>query len=381
MAKILIIDDSAVIRIRLKNIFERNGHTVVAEAENGLQGIQAYQEHQPDLVTMDINMPVMNGIEAVKKITQLDTKANVVVLSTEGHEAFIHDAIKNGAKYYLIKPFKAEHLSRITNRLLDEPSNNDIEESEKSEDTIKGVVLAIDTSEQVLTLTRDKLRDMGYAVLSENSLDKAYELAERGSPDLILIDVMQFGMNGFKVLNMLKKNITTSDIPVVMYSDNTEIESVLKVMQLGIADYISKKSSLNEFERKISANLKYCQIKKSILGYINNVYLTISQNNGISVISINKTIPKDEIVIELEQIFTYKLIEQISKTKIVLDVRSFSKIENDEKVLVHSIIKLLQNKEINIIAGCYYGKCCKDENFGDNLKFFISFGDLKSEAF
>lgn len=116
---VLVVDDAAFMRMALKTMLEKNGFKVIAEARNGLEGINKYMEHRPDLVTMDITMPEMNGIEALKQIMTFDKNANVIVASALGQEAYIKEAIVSGAKYFIVKPFKEEHVVLILNKIFD----------------------------------------------------------------------------------------------------------------------------------------------------------------------------------------------------------------------------------------------------------------------
>lgn len=110
MKRVLIVDDAAFIRLALKTMLERHGFEVVGEAENGAIGVKKYEELQPDLITMDITMPEMTGIEALKAIKQKDSKAKVVMVSAMGQECFVKDAIMNGASHFLVKPLVEEKV-------------------------------------------------------------------------------------------------------------------------------------------------------------------------------------------------------------------------------------------------------------------------------
>lgn len=118
MKKVLIVDDAAFMRIALKSILEKNGFEVVAEAENGAVGLRKYISCQPDLVTLDITMPEMDGISALKEIMAYDPNAKVVMISALGQEPHIKEAIKLGAKYFIVKPFKEEQVIQILNKVL-----------------------------------------------------------------------------------------------------------------------------------------------------------------------------------------------------------------------------------------------------------------------
>ncbi|MDW7675125.1 MAG: response regulator [Bacillota bacterium] len=118
MPKVLIVDDAAFMRMTIKMMLEKNGFEVVGEAENGAVGVTKYKECHPDIVTMDITMPELTGIEAVKAITQYDPKAKVIMVSAMGQEAMVKEAIMNGAKSFIVKPFKEEHVVQTINKLL-----------------------------------------------------------------------------------------------------------------------------------------------------------------------------------------------------------------------------------------------------------------------
>lgn len=108
MKRVLIVDDAAFMRISIKNYLTKNGFEVVGEAENGKVAIQKYEELNPDIVTMDITMPEMNGLEALKVIMKMNPNANVIMASAMGQEAMVRDAVLSGAKGFIVKPFKEE---------------------------------------------------------------------------------------------------------------------------------------------------------------------------------------------------------------------------------------------------------------------------------
>jgi len=113
-----VVDDADFIRYTIKLILNRNGFSVVGEAENGKVAIKKYMDLKPDIVTMDITMPEMSGIEALKNIVQLDSKAKVVMVSAMGQEIMVREAIMFGAKSFIIKPFKDELVIKTLNKVL-----------------------------------------------------------------------------------------------------------------------------------------------------------------------------------------------------------------------------------------------------------------------
>ena len=109
MAKnILICDDAAFMRMMIKDILTKNGYNVAGEAENGQKAVEKYQETKPDLVLMDITMPEMDGIQALKKIKQIDPNASVVMCSAMGQQAMVIESIQSGARDFIVKPFQPE---------------------------------------------------------------------------------------------------------------------------------------------------------------------------------------------------------------------------------------------------------------------------------
>ncbi|MEG6584768.1 response regulator [Dendrosporobacter sp. 1207_IL3150] len=118
MKRVLIVDDAAFIRLALRNMLEKNGFDVVAEAENGAIAIQKFKEYQPDLVTMDITMPEVDGIGALKAIKTIDRNAKVVMVSAMGQESHVKEAVINGASYFLVKPFKEEQVISTLTKIL-----------------------------------------------------------------------------------------------------------------------------------------------------------------------------------------------------------------------------------------------------------------------
>ena len=110
MSKVLIVDDAAFMRMMIKDILEKNGFEVVGEANNGLKAVELYKKESPDVVTMDITMPDMDGIEAVKQIKAFDPASKVIMCSAMGQQSMVMDAIRAGAKDFIVKPFQAERV-------------------------------------------------------------------------------------------------------------------------------------------------------------------------------------------------------------------------------------------------------------------------------
>ena len=119
MAKsILICDDAAFMRMMIKDILTKNGYNVVGEAENGAKGVEKYGELKPDLVLMDITMPEMDGIQALKAIKSSDADAKVIMCSAMGQQAMVIESIQNGAKDFIVKPFQADRVLEAVKKVV-----------------------------------------------------------------------------------------------------------------------------------------------------------------------------------------------------------------------------------------------------------------------
>ena len=119
MAKsVLIWDDAAFMRVMIKDILTKNGYEVAGEAENGLKAVEKYNETKPDLVMMDITMPEMDGIQALKKIKEEDGAANVIMCSAMGQQAMVVESIQSGAKDFIVKPFQADRVLEAVKKAI-----------------------------------------------------------------------------------------------------------------------------------------------------------------------------------------------------------------------------------------------------------------------
>lgn len=118
MARILIVDDAMFMRMTLGKILKNAGHTIVAEGENGKEAIVLYNLHQPDVVTMDMTMPEMTGIEAVREIKKMNPQARIIMCSAMGQQKMIVEAIEAGAKDFIIKPFDESRVLEAIERIL-----------------------------------------------------------------------------------------------------------------------------------------------------------------------------------------------------------------------------------------------------------------------
>jgi two-component system chemotaxis response regulator CheY len=108
MKRVMIVDDAAFMRISIRNILTKNGYEVCCEAENGAVALQKYKEMLPDIITMDITMPEMDGLTSIREILSFNPGANIIMVSAMGQESMVREAIMLGAKGFIVKPFKED---------------------------------------------------------------------------------------------------------------------------------------------------------------------------------------------------------------------------------------------------------------------------------
>lgn len=118
MQKILITDDAAFMRMMLKDVLSKGGYETIIEADNGKKAVEKYKELKPDLVIMDITMPEMDGLEAVKEIMKINKDAKVIMCSAMGQQSMVVEAIQSGAKDFIVKPFQADRILEAVRKAL-----------------------------------------------------------------------------------------------------------------------------------------------------------------------------------------------------------------------------------------------------------------------
>lgn len=116
--KILIVDDAAFMRMMIRDTLKKNGYEDIIEASDGEIAVESYKTENPDLVIMDITMPNKNGLEALKEIREFDTNAKIVMCSAMGQESMVVEAIRNGARDFIVKPFKADRVLKTVQGIL-----------------------------------------------------------------------------------------------------------------------------------------------------------------------------------------------------------------------------------------------------------------------
>lgn len=110
MKNVMIVDDAAFMRMTIKRILENDNYKVIAEAENGYRAIELFTELRPDIISLDITMPEMDGIETLRRIKEIDAKAKVIMITAMGQDKLVREAVKLGATSFLVKPFNESQL-------------------------------------------------------------------------------------------------------------------------------------------------------------------------------------------------------------------------------------------------------------------------------
>jgi len=118
MPRIMIVDDASFMRLSIRRMLEKYDFDIVAEAVDGLDAIEKYKAHKPDLITMDVTMPNMTGLEALKEIKKLDKDVKIVMVTAMGQETLIREAVISGANSFIVKPFKEEKLVEVLSTIL-----------------------------------------------------------------------------------------------------------------------------------------------------------------------------------------------------------------------------------------------------------------------
>ncbi len=118
MTKVLIVDDAAFMRMMIRDILEKNGFEVVGEASNGIKAVELYKKEKPEVVTMDITMPDMDGIEAVMQIKAFDPDSKIIMCSAMGQQSMVMDAIRAGARDFIVKPFQADRVLEAIRKVI-----------------------------------------------------------------------------------------------------------------------------------------------------------------------------------------------------------------------------------------------------------------------
>lgn len=384
MAKIMLVDDSKFIKRKLADILIPVGHTIIYECDNGDMAVTGFRLYKPDLITMDINMPGMNGLDAITEIKKINEDAKIIIISASSNEKTIIEGINRGASGFIVKPFANDNVIRTVNKALSTnyevetaPAAKESVEESDSEIKLNGLVLIIDDSNVILQSTSDLLKKDGQNVMIAHSGAEGIKLASAGIPDLIMLDIEMPGMDGYDVINALKKDDYTKNIPIIMYSSKTKKEDILLAIKLGVMDYIAKDSDKKVISTKIRTCLRQARDKKTVLEKNTVSNIIIDRKPESTTISFRFTMKTEKAIDERKKVFTGAFLKTISETAIIFDFRLINEMDKGEHIQLQYLYSLFPEKEILSVCGKHYNVICAEFDNGGKDKFFFSTGDAE----
>jgi two-component system chemotaxis response regulator CheY len=384
MANIMLVDDSKLIRKKLTDVLTSAGHKIVHECDRGEDALTGYRTHKPDIVTMDINMPGMNGLEALEEIKKNYPDARIIIITTNSQGKTILEAISKGASCFLVKPFRDDHVITTINRLTADihkkspvkkelPAPRDM----NFDETIKGLILVIDDSKTVLKMTSDVLEKDGHNIITAQTGKDGLELARTGNPDLIILDIMMPDMDGYEVLKELKKDEFTKNIPVIMHTSKTKKDDILLAMKLGVTDYISKNNDSLMISGKSRFAIADARNKRKLIekNSVNNII--VDRQDNITYITFRFTLKSQKAMNERKKIFTGAFLKTLAGTVVIFDFRLINEMDKDETAQLKYIFTLFPEREMIVVCGKHYAVFAEEFDTEDKNKFFISMGDAE----
>lgn len=254
MARILVVDDSSIMRRNLSAILKKAGHAIVGEAANGEIACSEYAKCKPDLVTMDITMPVMDGIAAVKKIIHSHPEANIIMISALDQKFMVLSAIQNGAKHYIIKPFTPEKVIQVVNEVLKtvkvDPELMDGPIGEIN-NAIENISTTIDALEEDSLDDEDADNDMPFTVENKNGM--------------LMININKsINQSHFSSLNMVVQGFLFLK-PLKLVINFKNIKSVSDELFYCVEDLIKPVKNVNGIIKVASLDQEFINLAKTKL--------------------------------------------------------------------------------------------------------------------
>jgi len=239
--KILVVDDLLFTRKMLKDLLEENGYTYVLEAEDGATAIEAYDISKPDIVLMDVVMPIVDGITALKQIKQMDAQAKVIMVSAVGQENVVKEAMQLGAAGYIIKPFKPEEIIETIEHVLN------------GEERKTPRILLVDDLQFARKVLKEMLTKAGYSdfIESDNG-DTAVTLYIAKKPDLVLLDIVM-PISGMESLRQIMES--DPDARVIVVTAVGQERVITEARHLGARAYLVKPLKEEEVLKAVKEQL------------------------------------------------------------------------------------------------------------------------------
>ena len=233
LRKVLVVDDSSMMRSLVGQIFVESGHRVI-EAEDGVEAVRVANQFLPDLIVMDVNMPNKTGIEALRELRQDERFSSIaiVLLTSEQDRDTIQAAIESGTSDYILKDDVAYIRQKLQPylHLLGTPPER------------QKCVLIVDDTRLIRHMVCQIFLQGGHRVIEAENGKIALEIAIKKTPDLIVMDVSMPVMSGISALKILRQNSKLEHIPVIMLTSEQDVDTVRKILTLGVTDYITKEN-------------------------------------------------------------------------------------------------------------------------------------------
>jgi CheY-like chemotaxis protein len=280
----LVVDDFETMRKVTMNQLRLMGANNIHTCCNGLEAMQLLRNHKVDVILSDWNMPLMSGIDLLRAVRKDPKTSNIpfIMITAEAERIRIDDAIRSGVTSFLIKPYSATNLSfRIESALAAKHSNTRIPAAEPTgqviplpgigatntsgaNNPILQTILVIDDSPDNLLLMTSLFKDE-YRVLVGNSGATALKMCQsENPPDLVLLDVMMPGMDGFEVARLMRENPLSHDIPVIFVTAMTEKSASLQGFGLGAVDFVTKPIDPEILKPRVCNFMRYVGLRKQV---------------------------------------------------------------------------------------------------------------------
>lgn len=269
--KILTVDDSKTIRLIIGKAFKPYDCEVF-EACNGVEGLAVASKEKPDIIILDITMPVMDGYETLTKLkSDPDLKGiPVIMLTAEAGRENVLKIAKQGVRDYLIKPFKEELIVDRVSRVIDlKPKGGAATKAKRFDDPLR--ILVVDDKPAITDLIGEGLKDTNWSVTGRATNGEAVDYCHAQNPDVILISLSLPESAGFTLFQMLRTNNKTKTVPVFGMCVKTAMDDQARAQQMGFTGLITKPIDMDDLKNKVARALsldtsyKYFQHKSGVL--------------------------------------------------------------------------------------------------------------------
>ncbi|OGS28033.1 MAG: hypothetical protein A2297_02090 [Elusimicrobia bacterium RIFOXYB2_FULL_48_7] len=256
--KILLIEDDKDVIEATKAVLRLHDYDVLV-ATSGEKGVELAQKEIPNLIILDLSLPGgMSGYAVCEKIKVNPKTKNIPILILTGRNvmADIEMALEKGADWYVTKPYDIKHLLKHVESLILKYENKLKEKPRPSGSGKSNRILVVDDDQDAVDTTRETLEYGGYDVICANDGEKGLELARSEQPDMVVLDIMMSGMNGFIVCAKLKADPETKHIPVLMLTAKDLGEDVEKALEMGADWYVTKPYDIQYLLRNVKKLLE-----------------------------------------------------------------------------------------------------------------------------